>query len=674
MEMKRKKQKVLIGSAVRQSPEILKEFLESLNELDKDNYKVDYYFIDNNDQKASKELLETFAKSLNSSKGQSNKNRSKVIIHHEENDDKYECNEITHHWNHKLIWKVAEFKDRILKYSSKNDYDFVFLVDSDLVLHPKTLKQLVDSEKDIVSEIFWTRWKPNTQELPQVWLYDQYTMYKNPAGLSLNEKEIQAATESFLQKLKKPGLYEVGGLGACTLISKKAIQKGVSFKEINNISFWGEDRHFCVRAAALGFKLYVDTHYPAYHIYRASDLNGIDAYKKNQAVRAVDNQEAQYMFVYDKETLANAIKHFLLGYMYCDYRIITGYEEHSLIFPKYAARFSQVREKMVDWLIENKVICSAQIKDIELPADITEKGQVFAKVKFTLKGRSIQGEFEKQYLCNMFLDRFANDWKISFFSFYNDKGMNILGFTLADILQERERRNKEIGNKLTLAMMVRNEAGNLLERVLSHAAKYIDKAVILDDASDDNTVEICEKVLSGIPTRIISNRESGFRNEINLRKQLWDMTVETDPDWILCLDADEIFEDSIIDHIGSLINQPNFDYYAFRLYDFWNESQYREDKLWQAHRFYRPFLVRYQPNFDYIWNEKPLHCGRFPMNITQLEGCQCNIRLRHYGWATPALREKKYKRYMELDPEGMYGNINQYRSILDPRPNLIDWK
>ena len=30
---------------------------------------------------------------------------------------------------------------------------------------------------------------------------------------------------------------------------------------------FGEDRHFCIRAAALGLSLYVDTHYPAYHIY-----------------------------------------------------------------------------------------------------------------------------------------------------------------------------------------------------------------------------------------------------------------------------------------------------------------------------------------------------------------------------------------------------------------------
>lgn len=53
---------------------------------------------------------------------------------------------------------------------------------------------------------------------------------------------------------------------------------GVRFKEIKNLSFFGEDRHFCVRAAALGFSMFMDTHYPAYHIYRESDLKGSEKF------------------------------------------------------------------------------------------------------------------------------------------------------------------------------------------------------------------------------------------------------------------------------------------------------------------------------------------------------------------------------------------------------------
>lgn len=104
--------------------------------------------------------------------------------------------------------------------------------------------------------------------MPQVWLYDEYSMVHKESPEVLNDTEVNKRYNNFIQQLRKPGIYEVGGLGACTLISKQAIDKGVNFTKIYNSSFWGEDCHFCIRAAALGLKLYVDTNYPAYHIYR----------------------------------------------------------------------------------------------------------------------------------------------------------------------------------------------------------------------------------------------------------------------------------------------------------------------------------------------------------------------------------------------------------------------
>ena len=116
--------------------------------------------------------------------------------------------------------------------------------------------------------------------MPQVWVLDSYTLFEHGPLEKISEKEAYRRMGLFLEQLKKPGVYEVGGLGACTLISKPALQRPVSFKKIKNISFWGEDRHFCIRASAMGLSLFVDTHYPAYHIYRESDLSGVDEFKK----------------------------------------------------------------------------------------------------------------------------------------------------------------------------------------------------------------------------------------------------------------------------------------------------------------------------------------------------------------------------------------------------------
>ena len=277
------KNKVLIGSPVYQKPKILKEFLQSLVEMKKDEIQVDYYFIDDNKDEESSNILKQFADQ-----------QENVFIYESRNKDEYICNNNTHYWKENLIWKVAKFKDMIFKYAKRNDYDYVFLRDSDIVLHPNTLKHLISTGKDIISEIFWTRWQPNMRELPQVWLMDVYTQYDIRRGEQLTQNDIANRTQAFLNRLRMPGIYEVGGLGACTLISRYAIEKGVSFKEIDNLSFWGEDRHFCIRAKALGLDLYVDTHYPAYHIYRETDLEGVNDFKKRTKAKVITLVNTSY--------------------------------------------------------------------------------------------------------------------------------------------------------------------------------------------------------------------------------------------------------------------------------------------------------------------------------------------------------------------------------------------
>lgn len=226
---------------------------------------------------------------------------------------------------------------------------------------------------------------------------------------------------------------------------------------------------------------------------------------------------------------------------------------------------------------------------------------------------------------------------------------------------------------LTLSMIVKNEADRYLERVLKSAREYITDAVIIDDGSTDNTVALCHEMLKSIPHKIIENKQSLFHSEWRLRQQQWEETIATNPDWILFLDADEIFEDSFQTGVKKLIENRSSSVYLFRLYDFWDETHYREDALWQAHKIYRPFMLRYEKDVTYIFRETDQHCGRMPANVFSLNYELSNYRLKHYGWAEKEDRIQKFKRYMELDPRGEYGSLPQYLSILDVTPNLIAW-
>jgi len=262
------RKRVLIGSPVHQKPEILRQFLDSLEEVDKEKLQVDYFFVDDNVDSMSSQKIGEFERKHN------------VFAIRSNDKDVYVRDDNTHYWKEKLIWKVAGFKNDIIEFALYNDYDYLFLIDSDLVVHPDTLNQLIRAQKDIISNIFWTKWSQDSMELPQVWMKDSYTLYHHERNEAVSKEEAMKRTAEFLVQLKKPGVYQVGGLGACTMISRRALEKGVSFAEIKNISMQGEDRHFCIRAEALGLDLFVDTHYPAFHIYRESDLEHVRAYKE----------------------------------------------------------------------------------------------------------------------------------------------------------------------------------------------------------------------------------------------------------------------------------------------------------------------------------------------------------------------------------------------------------
>lgn len=221
---------------------------------------------------------------------------------------------------------------------------------------------------------------------------------------------------------------------------------------------------------------------------------------------------------------------------------------------------------------------------------------------------------------------------------------------------------------------MKNEADKHLKEMLTAAREYITDAVIIDDGSTDNSIQIAEEALKGIPLKLIRNNESKFSNEIELRKQQWNETIQTNPDWIVILDADEIFENRFKDVVQNLVASNDVDAYYFRLYDFWNQTHYRSDKYWRAHEFYRPFLIRYKPNIDYKWKETPQHCGRHPFTILEFSYQASNLRLKHYGWSNPDNRISKYDRYQKLDPDAKYGWKEQYESILDPHPNLVKWE
>lgn len=638
--------RILIGSPIHRKPVILREFLLSLKELDSDDLDIEYCFIDDNNIEESSLILNRFKEDV----------KKITILESEESKSSYICDDYTHRWSNDLIRKVSNFKNTIIAKALKEDYDYLFLVDSDLIMHPKTLKRLVSLNKEIVSNIFWTKWQPNSYEQPQVWLMDMYTLYNFEHGENLSENEIIKRTTNFINMLRKPGTYKVGGLGACTLISKDALAKGVNFNPVYNISFWGEDRHFCIRAAALGIQLYVDTYYPAHHIYIDEDLEKVSQYKASNSIRD---------FQIYSEKAYDTLKIALEGIGSYSYK-----EDMPLNYLEYFGEEEKARLK-IGLIIDRRIVLEERITNkiniIRHRTAFTDNvNEIVIKVIYSESGyRNNYSYYEE------------NKGKFTL-QMDKDENYKVVKWVFEGKSEPANkplvRKVKEEDNKLTLSMVVKNEENRFLKRVLEDAKQYIDNAVIIDDGSTDNTVGIIKEVLGDMPYTLVKNKDSKFSDEVILRKQQWKETMKINPDWIIFLDADEIFENKFKYSVRDLMKNTEVDGYMFRLYDFWDEEHYREDNLWKAHNTYRLFMIRYQENYNYKFREIPQHCGRMPYNCNDLDYELSSLRLKHYGWSRYEDRLDKFKRYITLDPEGKFGILSQYYSILDKNPNLKKWE
>ena len=183
--------KILIAAPVRQTEQIFKLYLQSLRNLIVPvGYEVHKLFYLHNC-----EDLKRFTEG---------KKKEKVFI--KNNQTEYIAED--HVWSHNNLNDVVTMKNDLLKYAKDNYFDYIFFVDSDLILQPQTLEVLINADKDIVSEVFWTIRNPKESSEPNCWDYDNYVIVAKS-----------------LAKWKQEGLYPVGMTGACTLVKSKVIDR-----------------------------------------------------------------------------------------------------------------------------------------------------------------------------------------------------------------------------------------------------------------------------------------------------------------------------------------------------------------------------------------------------------------------------------------------------------------
>lgn len=201
----------------------------------------------------------------------------------------------TRMWTSSAFGRMATLKNRMLQYAMDHAFDFVWLLDADVMCDPGTLQSMLDTSNHdqwlldemlrmpIVSAVYWTRWQrqqPDSVESvhagPQVWLRHPYHL----DGRGWTEGEFRRA-------LVTRQRVEVGGLGACTLIPVSALRHGVSFARFDGLPpgpmSEGEDRHFCAWATAKHVPLIADAWPDIWHAFHPQEYTQLP-----QRVAALD--------------------------------------------------------------------------------------------------------------------------------------------------------------------------------------------------------------------------------------------------------------------------------------------------------------------------------------------------------------------------------------------------
>ena len=216
--------KVLIAAPLRQDPKIFTEYQKGLDNLIlPDGVIADRYFVVNDCDEVIPYIRDAAYDVVNNGAMQYRE----------------------HLWTGELVSNMAVYRNMTIRKALEGGYDYLFSVDTDLVLEEHTLQVLLEDDKDCVAGLFWTNGWSNA------WMYDQVT------GNNLPEWQ-------------EPGVYRVGGTGAMFLIKRKVLEAGVDYTPIPNLrkAVFGEDRHFCIRAVCNGFELWADNHCQPVHLYR----------------------------------------------------------------------------------------------------------------------------------------------------------------------------------------------------------------------------------------------------------------------------------------------------------------------------------------------------------------------------------------------------------------------
>lgn len=295
-----KGKRLLIAAPVNTEPRLLELHLEALSFQERPDGidEIDWLFIDDNDIEESSSVLRGFVSDdqiIPSSDIVPVKTRHR------------------HQWDHVLTIeftsRIGLMRNYLLDYA-RGQYDYLYMVDTDLLPQSDTLRILLEADKDMACAVFWTEWPKSqsaggrSEPLPNAWESGNYSFVTLDAirRHSSDPKLLAEIHEEFLNELRT-GVdpIRVGCSGACSVFKMDRIPPLANYTAPRYFGeLWGGDRWFGMRAEVMGVEIWVCPNTRVFHCYRPENLKQAESIVKCMqsrgfgTARTVTEQENEY--------------------------------------------------------------------------------------------------------------------------------------------------------------------------------------------------------------------------------------------------------------------------------------------------------------------------------------------------------------------------------------------
>ncbi len=184
-----------------------------------------------------------------------------------------------------------------------------------------------------------------------------------------------------------------------------------------------------------------------------------------------------------------------------------------------------------------------------------------------------------------------------------------------------------------------------IDECMSKLSTIADDIIVVDNGSTDGTLDAygaypkIRKVLHTV----------GF-DEGRDKIMVLNEAKKLDPEWILWIDADEIFEKHFTREIAERYMRSKYNRVVFRMCNFWLDRVHcRYDGPYYLYTLHpQRSMWRNMPSAYFI--DKKIHNG----DIRGVPGKTfiSAYRLKHYGYSDPEKMRQKRELYMKTDPNG----------------------